>query len=409
MNNNIAEAAARLKPLGGLADLRVGLRMRDLAGYVATVLALRERGAGVFPIHPDMPDSRTKDMLARAACDIFLDDHGITRLPGIGRGGELVQMSSGTTGTPKVITRSWAEVATEIDAYVSDFAEPDAMTPVIAAPTTHSYGLIPGLMVGLRRARTSGRMPVVLDNTNPRFILKILRETDRPLLYASPALLHLLAQLTPEPIHAAMTSGTILPEAWFRTIRSRTRHLFQQYGCSELGCISINRDLQSPTDIGHPLSHLAVRLGATVDMPSEIIVTSGGRTVHTGDLARRDRSGRILFVSRSDDMINVAGFNTYPIEIETVLGDCSGVDDAVVFAIADSFAGTRVGVLFAGRAQPDEVLDFALKNLAPFQRPAAIRKVEALPREANGKISRRRVREDFAAGLYDAPQAMVSS
>ena len=67
-------------------------------------------------------------------------------------------------------------------------------TPVIAAPVTHSYGLIAGVMVGLGR----GRVPVVLDSANPKTILRQLAGIETPLLYAAPTLLHVLARLAGE-------------------------------------------------------------------------------------------------------------------------------------------------------------------------------------------------------------------
>ncbi|WP_194885759.1 hypothetical protein [Paracoccus sp. NBH48] len=90
-------------------------------------------------------------------------------------GGVLIQTSSGTTGAPKIIARSWAAIQTEIDAYLYAFPQAAGMTPVIAAPITHSYGLIAGVLVGQAR----GHAPVVLDHANPRAILRQLAPVPR--------------------------------------------------------------------------------------------------------------------------------------------------------------------------------------------------------------------------------------
>jgi fatty-acyl-CoA synthase len=93
--------------------------------------------------------------------------------------GELLQMSSGTTGAPKLIARTWQNIEIEIASYAQTFTAPAEMTPIAACPTTHSYGLICGILVALHRGVT----PVVVDTTNPKHLLKVLRETERPLLY----------------------------------------------------------------------------------------------------------------------------------------------------------------------------------------------------------------------------------
>jgi 3,4-dihydroxybenzoate---[aryl-carrier protein] ligase len=103
----------------------------------------------------------------------------------------LIQTSSGTTGEPKFIERSWASIDTEIETYVRHFPEANEWTPIVACPVTHSYGLICGVLVALRR----GVQTVIIRNLNPKFILRKLRETPESILYSSPAMIATLAML----------------------------------------------------------------------------------------------------------------------------------------------------------------------------------------------------------------------
>ncbi|GFE51074.1 acyl-CoA synthetase [Roseobacter cerasinus] len=377
---------------------RYALHLTDTAELLRHILFLRDMNAGVFPIHPDIPASTAHDMAVTAGCDRIVTAEGLTNLPQtspIGRGGVLVQMSSGTTGAPKVITRTWAQISVEVASYAVSFKEAQAMTPVIACPVSHSYGLIAGVLVALHRGHT----PVVIDTLNPKFILRRLREVTRPLLYTSPAMLHTLAQLLPaeETLYAAMTSGTVLPEPWFVCIRARTTHLFQQYGCSEAGCIAINPDLRQAADIGYPLPHLEVDTGGTAQAPQMIHVRADGSEIRTGDLGYRRPDGMLVFAARQDDVIDVAGLNVYPQDVEQAALAQPGVEDALAFGIDDPMAGGRVALLIAGAgADPAAIRKGLQTRLAPYQQPGVIEQVGTLPRQANGKISRREVAKHFA-------------
>ncbi|WP_287367569.1 AMP-binding protein, partial [Mesorhizobium sp.] len=314
--------------------------------------------------------------------------------------GQLLQMSSGTTGEPKCIARAWSDIDDEIESYTSAFVEPQDMTPLIAGPTTHSYGLICGVLVALKR----GQSPAILDTGNPKFLLRKLRETERPYLISSPAILYTLARLLPagEQIHATMTSGTLLPEPWFRQIRAKSRHMFQQYGCSEAGCIAINPNVQAANEVGYVLPRFSLRDTGTAGEPKEIAVERKDVAVETRDLGYRRDDGMLVFLSRLDDLINVSGLNVYPKEVEDVVLTFGGIGDAVVFRKQDAFAGERVALLFSAEHAVDrtQLRQRCAERLAAHQVPTEILQVERIPRQANGKISRRDVAARYGAGEF---------
>ena len=376
---------------------RYAIHLLDTDAALSHILALWWSNAGVFPIHPDIPEGKARDMAIQARCDRLVTDTGVHRLPETEGplGGVLVQMSSGTTGAPKVITRTWDHVRRELQSYVATFSDPPDMTPVIACPITHSYGLIAGVMVALER----GHMPVVIDTLNPKYILRRMREIGSPLIYTSPAMLHTLAAFSPtdQPMHAAMTSGTILSQPWFEQIRAKTTHLFQQYGCSEAGCIAINPDLQDAAADGRPLPHLRLTTRKAPNAPAPITVHDGQRNIDTGDLGYLTLDGMLIFVARQDDVIDVAGLNVYPQEVEQAALAMDGVGDALAFAQKDPLGSDRVGLVFEGsEVTPKDLRVWLTQHLAPYQLPATLHAVPRLPREANGKINRREIARQFA-------------
>lgn len=383
---------------------RFAVCFNDTAQWLALFFAIRDSGGSVFPIHPATPQAAARRLAIAAGCDVLFYNSLVAEPLGVDAvptaEGQLLQMSSGTTGAPKCIARSWGEIDAEVASYVAHFREPDEMTPVIACPTTHSYGLICGVLAALKRGRT----PVIVDAGNPKYLLRTLRATERPLLYSSPAVLHTLARLLPEgeKLHAAMTSGTVLPEPWFARIRARTTHLFQQYGCSETGCIAVNPDLAEAADMGFVLPHHQVSCSNDAAAPDEIVVTGRLGQVATRDLGHLRPDGMLVFVSRLDDTINVSGLNVYPKEVEDVVMAMPSVSDAVAFRKADALAGERVGLLFSASQKLDAqaVRQWCAQNLANHQLPMEIVQVDAIPRQANGKISRREVSSRHAAGEF---------
>ncbi len=402
----------------------IGLSAQDIGRYavcfsetvdwLALFFAIRKAGASVLPIHPGTPYPAARKLAIGAGCDrLFynsLTAEVLEPSDKLSPQGTLLQMSSGTTGAPKCVARSWAEIDAEIESYVGTFREPEDMTPVIACPATHSYGLICGILVALKRGQT----PVIVNTANPKYLLKVLRETERPLLYSSPAILHTLARLMPagEQIHATMTSGTLLPDPWFADIRAKSRFMFQQYGCSESGCIAINPDVTSAGDMGFVLPHLIAATGNSSEDTGEIVVSNGdGAPIHTRDLGYRRADGMLVFVSRLDDMINVSGLNVYPKDVEDVVMAMPAVTDAVAFRKADRFAGERVALLFSAEAPvaPRAVREWCSRHLASHQLPMEILQIDTVPRQANGKISRRDVAARHLAGEFNKPIAGAAS
>ena len=122
----------------------------------------------------------------------------------------------------------------------------------------------------------------------------------------------------------------------------------------------------------------------------------------TGDLARVDAEGFVYIVDRSKDMIISGGFNIYPTEVEQALYSHPAVYEAVVVGVPDETWGEAVKavvVLRDGqRATEADVIQHCKRQLADFKKPRSVDFVAELPRNPNGKIARKLVREPFWAG-----------
>jgi O-succinylbenzoic acid--CoA ligase len=123
-----------------------------------------------------------------------------------------------------------------------------------------------------------------------------------------------------------------------------------------------------------------------------------GGWLHTGDIGCLDEEGALQVLDRLDDLIVSGGENVYPAEIEAVLLEHPGVEEAGVAGIPDDDLGARVvaWIVAAPGTAPDVAgLQWHCRGrLAGFKRPREFRFVAALPRNAAGKLQRRRLVED---------------
>lgn len=115
---------------------------------------------------------------------------------------------------------------------------------------------------------------------------------------------------------------------------------------------------------------------------------------HTGDLMRRGQANDLWFVARKKDLIVRGGSNISPVEVERVLTAHPEVRDAAVVGVPDAALGQRVAALVALAGKPggavlDDILASARAQLADYKLPERLKVVDAIPRNALGKVERK--------------------
>ncbi|MFG1799910.1 amino acid adenylation domain-containing protein [Micromonospora carbonacea] len=131
-------------------------------------------------------------------------------------------------------------------------------------------------------------------------------------------------------------------------------------------------------------------------------VEPGARLYRTGDLVRLLPDGGVVFLGRRDDQVKVSGFRVELGEVERVLGDCPGVGECAVLAVADAAAVELVAVL-TGPADPGEVREYLRANLPAYMVPARCHRVRRLPTTNNGKVDRPALLAELARAAAPAP------
>ncbi len=130
---------------------------------------------------------------------------------------------------------------------------------------------------------------------------------------------------------------------------------------------------------------------------SQVMTADGW--LRTGDMGWMDEEGYIYLAGRADDMIIRGGENISPEEVEDVLRSHPKVDDAAVIGVSDPEWGQEpraVVVLKEGASgTAEEIIEYCRSRLAGFKRPRSILFVETLPRNAMGKVLRKKLREQY--------------
>jgi long-chain acyl-CoA synthetase len=117
----------------------------------------------------------------------------------------------------------------------------------------------------------------------------------------------------------------------------------------------------------------------------------------TGDVGFLDASGDLFLVDRLKELVIVSGFNVYPSEVEDVLREVAGVEDAAVIGVEDERTGEAVvAYVRAPGADPAAIADACRRHcetrLARFKWPTRIEVVDELPLTVTGKVQKGRLR-----------------
>jgi malonyl-CoA/methylmalonyl-CoA synthetase len=208
-----------------------------------------------------------------------------------------------------------------------------------------------------------------------------------------------------------------LPAHVHDAFRERFGHtILERYGMSETLMLVSNpyEGERRAGTVGFPLPGVSVRLAAPNGPPAQgevaQVLVRGPNVFaeywrnpdataaafddgwfRTGDLAERSEDGYYTLRGRATDLIISGGFNIYPREIEELLLEQPGVREAAVVGVADERRGeVPVAYVVADQAvSADTLRDVCARSLASFKVPRGFVRVDALPRNALGKVQKR--------------------
>ena len=436
----------------GLSGQAVGLYAQRRCAVIEAMVACAAAGCPYVPLNPDAPGSKNQKIIDHAGVQLVLGfadgEHrpqGIEYLAYDGlslparesappvavseKDTLYIIYTSGSTGEPKGIRKSHGAVMDFVEAYVQElgFTQEEIMgnqTPFCFDASAKDIYLM---------LRTGARLEIIPSEKFmfPVTLIEYLNERQMTFLSWVPSALAVVARLrtfrdvVPQTVRRICFVGEVFPikdlAAWRKALPEI--EYINLYGSSELAGICclyhIPKDEPLPPalPIGKPLSNTRIYLcenGQIVPDQGEMLVESGAladeylgdpdktaktfmdieidgvkrRVLRTGDWARYDEIGNLVFMSRGDGQIKYKGYRIELGEIEAAVNELDFIGQACCLYNADK---ERITV-FCTTTRPElklRDLNAALEGrLVDYMLPRRLVVLETMPLNANGKIDR---------------------
>ncbi len=353
--------------------------------------------------------------------------------PGASDGGALLASmiyTSGTTGHPKGAWRPNGVNIENVLQTISIFELGQSDVHLMCGPGYHSAVALFSALHQLLGATIVIQPKFVADDA-----LDLIARHRVTTTFMAPTLLHRLVDgQEQEPrdvssLRALFLGAAPCPNA----LKARAEAAFGQvlwefYGATETGINTVLRpedQLRKPGSCGTAVPGQEIRLvGAEGNdvadgEPGEFMVRNNvlaeyynrpdatGKSLHdgffsVGDVAYRDAEGYYYICDRQVDMVISGGVNIYPAEVEAVLHAHPAVMDAAVIGVPDEQWGESVKAVVQVRPgmtiTAGELISFCAERLAGYKKPRSVDFVDELPRDAAGKLLKRKIREPYWAG-----------
>ena len=348
----------------------------------------------------------------------------------------MILYTSGTTNRPKGVVTTHANITAQIESLVEAWEWSAQDRIVLCLPLHHVHGIINVVSCAL----WSGAVCEMLPRFEANAIWELIASGRLTLFMAVPTIyVKLIAawedsspERRAELSHAAaklrlMVSGSAaLPVSTLERWKEITRHtLLERYGMTEIGMALSNpyRGMRVPGSVGTPLPGVEVRLsdeaGREVPPGTPGEIEARGRNVfleywrkpdatraafrdgwfRTGDTAVVENGVYRILGRTNIDILKTGGHKVSALEIEEALREHVAIAECAVVGVPDPEWGERVAVAVVLRRENTLALEdlraWCKQRLAAHKVPSRLLVLEALPRNAMGKVTKPAVLELF--------------
>jgi long-chain acyl-CoA synthetase len=345
----------------------------------------------------------------------------------------VLMYTSGTSGLPKGVRLTFANLQSDVDAAIAAAAFKKRHRFLGVIPLFHAFGMMAMMLAPIQL----GTAVIYMSRFSAAGALKAIREEHASVLFGVPsmfgAILH-LKSATPADFagtYALISGAEPLPAGLRDAFLGRFGvPILEGYGLTETSpAVALNVPQDSrPGSVGRMVPGAEVRIGDEHDRAAPVgecgqvllrgpMVFDGyhnlpeataaaftpDRFFRTGDIGRVDADGYLYITGRLKDLIIVAGEKAAPREIEDVLMRHASVAEAAVLGKKDSARGEVVVAFVTARlpATPkaEELREFCRsEGLPQWKIPREVFVVEELPRSPTGKVLKRSLAERLAGG-----------
>lgn len=307
---------------------------------------------------------------------------------------QLLLFTSGTTGAPKAAQLTAGQLRQSALASNAVLGIDHGSRFLCCLPLFH----VGGLSIALRCAE-AGALLVLHERFDAEAATLALEDGATHVSLVASTLARVLER-TRRPlghVRAALIGGGPVPQALLERARAKGMPVLQTYGLTET-CAQVTCERPGEADgstAGPPMPGMEVRIeDGEIEVRGPALMRGylGQPPVsgwwRTGDLGALDARGRLTVHARRVDLILSGGENVYPAEIEAALLEHPAVIEAAVVPVADERWGQAACAFVALRSDCD-LQAFLRGRLAGFKIPRRFVRINALPRNAAGKVDRR--------------------
>jgi O-succinylbenzoic acid--CoA ligase len=311
-------------------------------------------------------------------------------------------LTSGSTGAPRAVALTHANLYASAEAVIErlELRETDSWL------TSLSLAHVGGLAL-VHRAAVVGCQVVTIPRFAAEEVASLIDDGRVTHLSVVPVTLARLLEsrgdrLAPSTLRCVLLGGAAAPPLLVERAVALGYPVALTYGLTEatsqVATAPPDRVRAKPGAVGRPLPGVEVRIGDG----GEILVrgptvAAGAGWLATGDLGQVDADGDLWVVGRASDRIVTGGVTVEPAEVEAVLQRHAEVAEVAVIGEPDETWGERIVAVLVPRdpLRPpslEDLVEFCRYSLGSAKRPRGLRLVDALPRIANGKVDRARLR-----------------
>ena len=369
-----------------------------------------------------------------------------TAMPDDRAAGQVMNYTSGTTGRPKGVRRALAPLEPDLVATLTtgflamfDLVPEDGNVHICGSPLYHT-----AVLVFSSSSLHMGHPVVLMDKWQPEEMLRLIERYKVTHSHMVPTQFHRLLGL-PEDVRAQYDVSSLramvhaaapcpvetkkqMLDWWGDTI-------YEYYAATEGGGTLVKPQewRKYPGTVGRPWPSADIRIldendaDCPVDQPGTVFIKLGqadfkykGDDEKTeenrregyftvGDIGYLNSEGYLFLCDRKSDMIISGGVNIYPAEIESVMIQHPEVVDVAVFGIPHSDWGEEVKAVVqpvdgktGDEAFAQAILSFCSDKLAKYKTPRSIDFTGEMPRDPNGKLYKRKLRDPYWEGLEKA-------